>query len=334
MTDILPDAIDIDITPEEAGERLDRVLSQRLPEISRTRLKDLIIAGAVREGEAALVKPSHKVGAGDLITVDLPPPVEAEPQPEAIPLTIVFEDEHLIVIDKPAGLVVHPAPGHWQGTLVNALLHHCADSLSGIGGVKRPGIVHRLDKDTTGLMVAAKSDAAHQGLAAQFADHGRSGALHRRYQALVWGVPERLHFTVEGAIGRDPHNRVKMAIVPEGVGRHAVTHVERLKMFDVAGKPGISHVGCTLETGRTHQIRVHLTHCGLPLLGDELYGTGFKTKALKLAPAAQKALHDLGRQALHAGELGFEHPATGEILQFFSPFPADFARVYTALDES
>lgn len=325
---------DIDIDAAEHGQRLDLVLSRRLDRLSRTRIKDLIIAGAVREGEVALVKPSHKVSAGDIITIDLPPPVEAEPKAEAIPLNVIFEDEHLIVIDKPAGLVVHPAPGNWQGTLVNALLHHCAASLSGIGGVKRPGIVHRLDKDTSGLMVAAKSDIAHQGLAAQFADHGRTGALHRRYQALCWGAPERQHFTIQGAIGRDPHARVKMAVLPDGRGKEAITHVERLALFDIAGKPGAAHLACALETGRTHQIRVHLTSQGFPLMGDELYGSGFKTKIEKLPPATRTALETLGRQALHAAELGFEHPVTRKIQRFFSPLPPEMAGLRDTLDQS
>ncbi|WP_376802730.1 RluA family pseudouridine synthase [Candidatus Raskinella chloraquaticus] len=328
------DLKEIDVSDDEHGQRLDRLLASRLAQISRTRLKDLILAGAVRDGDAVLVKPNHRVSAGDVVTLDLPPPEAAIPGAEAIPLNIVFEDAHLIVIDKPAGLVVHPAPGHWQGTLVNALLHHCADSLSGIGGVKRPGIVHRLDKDTSGLIVAAKSNAAHQGLAAQFADHGRSGPLHRLYLALCWGVPERPRFTVAGAIGRDPRNRLKMAIVPEHLGREAITHVERRAVYMMAGKPGTSLNACRLETGRTHQIRVHLTHAGLPLLGDDVYGTGFRTKAAKLPPSARMALEKLGRQALHAAELGFEHPVTGEIHRFSSPFPADLAVLRDALDES
>lgn len=334
----LPDSLlattEIDITPGEAGERLDRLLAMRLNHLSRTRLKDLILAGNVRDGEIAIIKPNHRVGAGDIIFIDVPPPAQATPEAEAIALNIVFEDEHLIVIDKPAGLVVHPAPGHWQGTLVNALLYHCADSLSGIGGVKRPGIVHRLDKDTSGLLVAAKSDIAHQGLAAQFADHGRSGPLHRLYLALCWGVPERPRFTVQGAIGRDPRNRLRMAIVSDAAGREAITHVERLAVFTLGGAAGMSLLACQLETGRTHQIRVHLTHAGLPLMGDEIYGSGFKTKASKLHPRAQTALENLGRQALHAAELGFAHPVNGEILRFSSPFPSDLSTLRAALDES
>ena len=248
----------------------------------------------------------------------MPPAEEAAIAGEDLPLTIVFEDEHLLVVDKPAGLVVHPAPGHAAGTLVNALIRHCGDSLSGVGGVKRPGIVHRLDKDTSGLLVVAKSDAAHQGLAALFADHGRSGSLRREYRALVWGAPERAAGTVAAAIGRHPFSREKMAVVADKRGRAAVTHWRVEERLGPA-----SLVACRLETGRTHQIRVHLAHIGHPLLGDSVYGAGFKTKASRLSAAARAALDALGRQALHAAILGFDHPITGEPLAFESPLPED-----------
>jgi 23S rRNA pseudouridine1911/1915/1917 synthase len=266
------------------------------------------------------------------MTVALPPPVAAEPQGEDIPLTVVFEDRHLIVIDKPAGLVVHPAAGHGSGTLVNALIGHCGDSLSGIGGVKRPGIVHRLDKDTSGLLVAAKTDAAHAGLSDQFAAHGADGRLQRAYLALVWGVPPRTKGLVDAALSRSAQNRIKIAVVPEGAGRHAVTHYEVLEVFnDVEGAPVASLVRLVLETGRTHQIRVHMAHIGHPLLGDPVYGRGFQTRAARLGDGARVALDSLGRQALHAAELGFDHPVTGKALNFRSEAPADFAGLLDAL---
>ncbi len=260
----------------------------------------------------------------------MPPAAAAEPEGEDIPLNIVFEDDDIIVIDKPKGLVVHPAAGHETGTLVNALIAHCGASLSGIGGVRRPGIVHRLDKDTTGLMVVAKNDRAHQSLSAQFADHGRTGEMRRGYMAFAWGSPGRQHGTVDQPIDRHPYNREKMA-VRQG-GRDAVTHWETLETFTGQdGKPVASLLACQLETGRTHQIRVHLSHLGHPLLGDEVYGAGFKTKARQLSPQGQAALSALGRQALHAYLLVLEHPATGEILHWESPLPEDLVLLEAAL---
>jgi 23S rRNA pseudouridine1911/1915/1917 synthase len=237
------------------------------------------------------------------------------------------------VIDKPAGLVVHPSAGHAAGTLVNALIAHCGDSLSGIGGVKRPGIVHRLDKDTTGLLVVAKNDRAHQALAAQFADHGRTGPLERGYFAFIWGAPDRAKGRIEAPIGRHPKSRERMAIRPGG--RAAVTHwqvLERYKGKD--GKPVASLLACRLETGRTHQIRVHLAHIGHPLLGDAVYGGGFMTKAAQLPPAAREALEGLGRQALHAYLLVIQHPTTGQKMEFRSELPGDLARLHHSLAAS
>ncbi|QFU15492.1 RluA family pseudouridine synthase [Microvirga thermotolerans] len=312
------------------AERLDRVLAQLAGDLSRSRLQALIREGRVDVDGAPARDPSRKVAGGTRIGLAVPPPAPAEPQGEAMALAVVYEDDDLIVIDKPAGLVVHPAAGHESGTLVNALIAHCGESLSGIGGVKRPGIVHRLDKDTSGLLVVAKNDRAHQGLAAQFADHGRSGPLERAYLALVWGVPARQHGTVAASLARSVHNREKIAVVPDGRGRHAVTHYELLEALP-ADVPVASLVRCALETGRTHQIRVHMAHLGHPLLGDALYGSGFKTKANRLSGPQKAALEALGRQALHAAVLGFEHPATGDFLRFESALPADMKALLEAL---
>ncbi len=312
-----------------AGGRLDRVLAAQLADLSRSRLKALILAGQVSVEGRTVRDPAAQVNSGDRIAVALPPPQPAKPAAEAIPLNIVYEDDALIVIDKPAGLVVHPAAGHASGTLVNALIAHCGDSLSGIGGVKRPGIVHRLDKDTTGLMVVAKTDRAHRRLSAQFADK-REGPLERGYLAFVWGAPDRPHGVVDAPLERHPHAREKRA-VREG-GRAAVTHwrtVERYAGSDA--RPVAALLACELETGRTHQVRVHLAHLGHPILGDETYATGFKTKAARLSPAAREALAELHRQALHAEHLAFEHPETGDILDFRSPLPPDLARLRAAL---
>jgi 23S rRNA pseudouridine1911/1915/1917 synthase len=317
------------VAGDEAGERLDRLLAART-ELTRSRLKALILAGEVAIGKATIRDPSYRVNSGETIVLHVPPPEPAEPLPESIALAVVFEDDAIIVIDKPAGLVVHPAAGHRTGTLVNALIAHCGASLSGIGGVKRPGIVHRLDKDTTGLMVVAKTDRAHAALAAQFADHGRTGPLERGYLALAWGVPDRPKGVIDAPIDRHPHARDKMAVRPGG--REAITHWEVLERYTgVDRKPVASLIACRLETGRTHQIRVHLAHRGHPLLGDAVYGPGFKTKAALLAPSAQEALAGLGRQALHAYLLGIEHPTTGAPLEFQSEPPGDFVRLRLAL---
>jgi 23S rRNA pseudouridine1911/1915/1917 synthase len=320
----------VTVAGDEGSARLDRVLAARLQDLSRSRLKALILAGAVRLRGEPVRDPAYHVTSGDTITIDVPEAVPAEPAAEAIALDIVYEDGDIIVIDKPAGLVVHPAAGHASGTLVNALIAHCGTSLSGIGGVRRPGIVHRLDKDTTGLMVVAKNDLAHAALSAQFADHGRTGAMERGYLAFVWGVPGRVRGTVEAPIDRHPHARDKMA-VREG-GREAVTHWEIREGFAGRdGKPVAALLACRLETGRTHQIRVHLAHIGHPLMGDGVYGPHFKTKASQLAPDSQAALAALGRQALHAYLLVLEHPRTGELLRWESPLPDDLARLENSL---
>jgi 23S rRNA pseudouridine1911/1915/1917 synthase len=317
------------VGPDDAGARLDRFLAGRVPSLSRTRLKHLILAGAVRMASRPVEDPGHRLKAGDRITLRVPPPAPAKPAAEAIALRVVHEDADVIVIDKPAGLVVHPAAGNRTGTLVNALLAHCGDSLSGIGGEKRPGIVHRLDKDTSGLLVAAKTDRAHRALAAQFADHGRSGDLERAYLALVWSVPKPAQGTIDAPIGRDPRSRVRMAV--RTGGRRAVTHFAVRATYNGAdGKPIASLVECRLETGRTHQIRVHMARLGHPLLGDSVYGAGFRSKEGRLPATVRAAVAALGRQALHAYRLGFSHPATGKFLAFDSKLPADLAAVVKA----
>jgi 23S rRNA pseudouridine1911/1915/1917 synthase len=322
--------LEVTVAGDEGSNRLDRVLAARLAELSRSRLKALILAGCVTVGTAPVRDPAYHVAQGDTITIDVPEAVAAEPAGEDIALDIVFEDDDIIVIDKPRGLVVHPAAGHETGTLVNALIAHCGMSLSGIGGVRRPGIVHRLDKDTTGLMVAAKNDRAHQALSAQFADHGRTGEMRRGYMAFVWGVPNRQRGTVDAPIDRHPHAREKMA-VREG-GREAVTHWEIQETFHGRdGKPVAALLACQLETGRTHQIRVHLAHIGHPLMGDSVYGPHFKTKASHLGPQSQAALTTLGRQALHAYLLVLEHPRTGEILEWISDLPEDLSHLRNCL---
>jgi len=331
----------IHIAPEESGARLDRVLAAHVAELSRTRLKALIEAGAVAVDGRTIRDPGHRVNSGAAIVVDIPPPAPAKPEAEPIPLKIVYEDDDIIVIDKPKGLVVHPAAGHAGGTLVNALIAHCGDSLSGIGGERRPGIVHRLDKDTTGLIVAAKNDRAHRALAAQFAGHGRDGgAFERSYLAFVWGAPDRPRGTIDQPIDRHQGARDRMAI-REG-GREAVTHWHVLERYGAMDKirPGkaggnreavASLLACRLETGRTHQIRVHLAAIGHPLLGDQVYGAGFRTKAALLPPPAQAALEALGRQALHAHILTIQHPISGKILRFRSELPVDLVRLHNGL---
>lgn len=321
------------VADAEAGQRLDRFLTARMHDFSRARLQALVRAGHVREGRAPALELGRRVKAGEAYEVRVPAPEPAEPQPEAMPLAVVYEDAHLIVIDKPKGLAVHPGAGHASGTLVNALIAHCGDSLSGIGGVRRPGIVHRLDKDTTGLIVVAKTDRAHRGLAEQFASHGADGRLERGYRALVWGAPDRPRGTIDAPLARSSANRTKIAVVGPGrAGRRAVTRYRMVEVFGPeAGKPVASLLALTLETGRTHQVRVHLAHIGHPLMGDPTYGAGFKSSARKLAPPAQQALEELDRQALHAAELGFEHPITLKRLRFSSPLPADMARLVATL---
>jgi 23S rRNA pseudouridine1911/1915/1917 synthase len=326
----------IRVVDDQAGGRLDRVLAAHVVELSRTRLKALIEAGSVAVDGRTIRDPGHRVNSGAAIVVAVPEIAPAKPAAEAIPLAVVYEDDDIIVIDKPKGLVVHPAAGHWTGTLVNALVAHCGDSLSGIGGERRPGIVHRLDKDTTGLMVVAKNDRAHKALAAQFAGHGRDGGpFERSYLAFVWGAPDRPRGTIARPIDRHKVARDRMAI-REG-GREAVTHWEVLERYGGqkdGGRPGepvASLLACRLETGRTHQIRVHLASIGHPLMGDDLYGPGFRTKSALLPPPARLALENLGRQALHAHILSIEHPTRGETMRFRSELPTDLGRLHDML---
>jgi 23S rRNA pseudouridine1911/1915/1917 synthase len=300
----------------EGGERLDRLLAARLAALSRTRLKRLVEAGQVSLGGATITDPAMRVKAGQSFLVDLPAPIADRPQPQAMALTIAYEDEHLIVIDKPAGLVVHPAPGNPDRTLVNALLAHCGESLAGIGGVKRPGIVHRLDKDTSGLMVVAKTELAHQKLSAAFAAHD----MTRAYLAVVRGVPNPRQDTIATRIGRSRTNRKKMAVVAQG-GKEAITRYRVLRSFGVKA----ALLECRLATGRTHQIRVHLAAKHHPLIGDQVYGRAAGV-ALPLEARA------FPRQALHAQIIGFRHPADGRQLAFSSELPRDMADLIKFLE--
>jgi 23S rRNA pseudouridine1911/1915/1917 synthase len=317
------------VAEEAGGTRLDVWLAGAIEDLGRNRAKKLIVEGHVAIGGRTIVEPKRPVKPGERVAIDLPPPEPAEPAAEDIPLAIVYEDDDLIVIDKPAGLVVHPAAGHHGGTLVNALIAHCGESLSGIGGVERPGIVHRLDKDTSGLMVVAKTDRAHRGLAAQFADHGRSGPLERAYLALLWGAPDRPQGTVDLPLARSARNREKIEVKRAG-GRRAVTHYAVEDRFGPEERPIATLVHCALETGRTHQIRVHMAAIGHPVVGDRAYGSGFATKAALLPEPARSLVSAFPRQALHAWLLGFGHPVTGEEMRFESDPPEDMAALIEA----
>lgn len=308
----------------DAGERLDRLLATRLAELSRTRVKQLVEAGRVTMDGAAMTDPSMRVKPGQSFVLALPEAVPDAPLPQAMELVIPYEDEHLLVIDKPAGLVVHPAPGNPDRTLVNALLAHCGDSLAGIGGVKRPGIVHRLDKDTSGLMVVAKDELAQARLSADFA----ARRVTRAYQAVVWGVPQPREGEIIGRIGRSPRDRKKMAVLREG-GKPAVTRYRVLRAF----KDAAALVECRLATGRTHQIRVHLTERGHPLIGDRTYGNARSVGRLRSIPReTRERLAAFPRQALHAVLIGFRHPASGEYVEFTSYLPRDMRELLELLE--
>jgi len=308
--------IDVRLTPAHAGWRLDRALAAAVPTLSRERLKSLIRSGAVEAAGKPVRDPATKVRGEEALRVAVPEPTPAHNAAQDIPLPIVFEDDHLLVVDKPAGLVVHPAAGNLDGTLVNALLHHCAGHLSGIGGVARPGIVHRIDKGTSGLLVVAKTDVAHEGLARQFAAH----SIDRRYLAIVDGVPKTNGGAVDAPLARSATNRKKIAVVQGQRGKRAVTHWKRLELLRDAAL-----VECRLETGRTHQVRVHMASLGHPLLGDPVYGRSGRTHG--------KLLNELNfeRQALHATELGFTHPVTKHRLSFSSAMPPDMQELFNRL---
>jgi 23S rRNA pseudouridine1911/1915/1917 synthase len=321
---------------EDASGRLDAWLAGVLTgQISRSRIKDLIVSGAVNLNGVTVREAKRRVTPGDRVELVIPEPVDATPQAEDIPLTILHEDDDLVVLSKPAGLVVHPGAGNWSGTLVNALLHHCGTSLSGIGGVRRPGIVHRLDKDTSGVMVVAKNDLAHGHLAGQFADHGRSGPLQRAYLALVWGQLEPSKGKIDAPLGRAGSDRTRRAVKRPGASdsRHAVTHYTVRSLYGQSGNADASLVECRLETGRTHQIRVHLAHIGHPLVGDADYGSAFKTKVNTLPADSRAIVSGFERQALHAYLLQFEHPRTHQSMRFEAPLPADMKALLAAFED-
>ncbi len=335
MTEQDEKRIAVDVGEEETGRRLDRVLADHMEDFSRNRLKALIIEGQVTCDDETIKDPSTKVKQGARYVVALPAPIPAEPAPQDIPLDIVFEDDDVIVINKPVGMVVHPAPGHGDGTLVNALLHHCGASLAGIGGVMRPGIVHRIDKDTSGLLVAAKNDKAHKALASQFSSH----TIERAYLALIRGAPRPLLGTIGAALIRATGNRKKVTVARDparGGARAAITHYKVLKRFGPEGNPVISLIECRLETGRTHQIRVHMSHSGYPLVGDRLYGPGLSLISVKgenpQITRVQAAIHRFRRQALHAYILGFAHPSSSEQLRFEIGLPADMKDLISTLE--
>jgi len=306
----------VQLAPAYAGWRLDRALAAAIPTLSRERLKALIRNGGLVAGQKAVRDPATKVRGDETFELAVPEPEPAHNEAQDIPLRLIFEGEHLLVVDKPAGLLVHPAAGNRDGTLVNALLHHCGGSLSGIGGVARPGIVHRIDKDTSGLLVVAKTDVAHEGLARQFAAH----SIDRRYLAIVTGVPKAREGIVDAPLARSATNRKKIAIVEGPRGKRAVTHWTRLEILSDAAL-----VECRLETGRTHQVRVHMASIGHPLIGDPVYGRSGKTHS--------KILKELQfhRQSLHAAELGFTHPVTKHRLSFASAMPPDMQELFEAL---
>jgi len=314
----------VTVPENRPGVRVDRFLVENLDGISRSRIKALIDGGHLTIGAATVTDASRKVQAGEVIELDVPPARPASPEPQAIPLEVVYEDDQVIVIDKPAGIAVHPAPGSPDGTLVNALLHHCGDSLSGIGGVTRPGIVHRLDKDTSGLLVVAKTDRAHQVLSEQFSAH----TIERAYIAAVWGMPNPRQGTITGNIGRNPINRKKMAVVKKG-GKAAVTHYRVGRALGRAA----SLVECRLETGRTHQIRVHMAEIGHGVVGDPLYGVGKRGRLRQADEETRRFLRGFARQALHAKILGFSHPLTGVHNRFTSEISKDINELITILDK-
>lgn len=321
------DVIDLVVPEGQEPTRLDKAIADLYPELSRTRIKSLIEVGVVKVNNNIIDTPSYKANGEDVITLNIPPAVDDTPKPENIPLDIVYEDDDLLVINKEVGMVVHPGAGNYDGTLVNALLYHCKDNLSGIGGVKRPGIVHRIDKETSGLLVVAKNDKAHQGLSDQLQDR----TLSRTYAALVWRVPTLIKGSIDQPIGRHPTNRLKMAIRKTS-GRDAITHYHVQDKYDEAA----CWLECKLESGRTHQIRVHMQYMRHPLVGDPLYGLP-KQEGLSLLKRAgyeeeiANKINDFGRQALHAHKIGFIHPISGEEMGFSSEFPEDLQNLKNLL---
>lgn len=332
----MSDTITIKITDDLSGLRLDKALSELLPDMSRSRLQSLIAQGALTCNHKPVSNASQKVKSGQIYTLNVPAPAPSHMPAQKMDLDIIHEDADIIVLNKPAGLTVHPAPGHRDGTLVNALLAHCGDSLSGIGGVSRPGIVHRLDKDTSGLMVIAKHDQAHAHLSEQLASH----EVKRTYDAVCWGAATPLEGTITGNIGRAPHNRQKMAVVKSG-GKEATTHYKTNRSFQPRdfNAAFASHVTCNLETGRTHQIRVHLTHIGHPLIGDPTYGPTTTARLRqnthkKMSQDLRDLLAHFSRQALHARALELRHPRTDETMHFTCPLPDDISTLIDALQQS
>jgi 23S rRNA pseudouridine1911/1915/1917 synthase len=309
--------------PDARGQRLDRFLADAIGTLSRSRVKSLIEQGLAKRDGQVLTEPSDPVRPGATYQLDLPPPAPATPQPQDIPFPILYEDADLIVLDKPAGLVVHPAPGNEEGTLVNALLAHCGEQFTGIGNERRPGIVHRLDKDTSGIMVVAKTQLANNALTAAFA----ARELDRAYLALVWGLPNPLDGDIEGDIGRDKRDRKRMAVVGRN-GKPALTHYRTLRTWGT----GLALLECRLATGRTHQIRVHLASRGHPVVGDPLYLRRIPAAARTLPEPIRGRLLDFPRQALHAARLGFAHPRTGAALSFATDPPLDMAEILDSLD--
>ena len=316
------ETLTLHVAKSDAGARLDKFLATAAPDLSRSRIKSLANGGHVKRlspTTAVINSLSKPVKLGEIYQIDIPPVAPAVPQAEAIPLEIVYEDDHLVVVNKAPGMVVHPAPGALSGTLVNALIHHCGDSLSGIGGVARPGIVHRIDKDTSGLLVVAKSDAAHKGLAIQFEEK----TSKREYIALVKGIPSPLEGRIEANIARHPVDRKRMAVIEMG-GRWAATRYKVDTAYYRGGKPLAARIRCRLETGRTHQVRVHMAHLGHPLIGDPVYARPLRAKGAETGNLNQ-ALARFQRQALHAALLGFKHPVSGENLQFSAELPHDMS---------
>lgn len=316
--------LQVTVDAADHGQRLDRWLATSVADLSRSRLKSLIETGQVTRAGATINEPSLRVKSGQTFAIFVPETAPPEPEGQAIALTVVYEDEDIVVIDKPAGMVVHPAPGNPDRTLVNALIAHCGEGLKGVGGVRRPGIVHRLDKDTSGLLVAAKHDAAHRGLVSQFQDR----SISRRYAAVVWGLPRPAEGEITGNIGRSPRNRKKMAVLSRG-GRPATT---RYRVTRSLAQGAASLLECRLLTGRTHQIRVHLADRGHPVIGDPVYGRADRRLRSTLGAEASAAVEALGRQALHAKSLSFQHPMTGDSLEFESPLPTDINNLISSLE--